>query len=317
MTPPDSAGDWFTRATSRWRDWDLAELLAAKRRRRISVVIPARNEAATITGIVAAIRRELMTAVALVDELLVIDSDSTDVTAIVAATAGARVHSAAAIRPELGRHPGKGEALWKSQFVSSGDFLVFIDADLTEWGPHFVTGLLGPLLTNPAVLLVKGFYDRLLDEGTRQPSLQGGRVTELVARPLLSLHWPQLGKVVQPLAGEWAIRRDTFATLPVPVGYGVEMSTLLDVYREHGPNAIAQVDLGARGHSHQSVHDLALMAAEILAVAHRRLGQPVPARAELRQYQRTSSPPWRVRPIPLAERPPARAAAVPDEEGQR
>jgi glucosyl-3-phosphoglycerate synthase len=155
-------------------------------------------------------------------------------------------------------------------------------------------------------VLVKGFYDRILDNGTADPSLEGGRVTELVARPLLSLYWPLLRDVVQPLAGEWAIRRGTFATLPVPVGYGVEMSTLLDIYREHGPSAIAQVDLGARGHSHQSVHDLAVMAGEILAVAARRIGQPLPDHAELRQFDRSATPAWRSRPIPLTERPPAR-----------
>jgi glucosyl-3-phosphoglycerate synthase len=299
------AGGWFAAATSAWGDWDLARLVAAKGPQRVSVVIPARNESATIGGIVTAIGRVLIEETRLVDELVVIDSDSTDDTADIAAAVGAKVYPAAMIRPELGWRAGKGEALWKAQFVTSGDILVFIDADLTEWGPHFVTGLLGPLLTHPAVLLVKGFYDRILDDGTGQPSLQGGRVTELVARPLLSLYWPALREVVQPLAGEWAIRRSTFASLPVPVGYGVEMSTLLDIYRQHGASAIAQVDLGARAHSHQSVHDLAVMAGEILAVALRRVGQPVPEQAELRQYDRSATPPWRARPIPLTERPPA------------
>jgi glucosyl-3-phosphoglycerate synthase len=305
MSSPNDNTGWFATATTKWADWDLAGLVSAKHDQRISVVIPARNEAATIGGIVTAIRHTLVEDTPLVDELVVIDSDSTDDTAKIAAGAGARVLAATAIRPDLGRHAGKGEALWKAQFVTSGDILVFIDADLTEWGPHFVTGLLGPLLADPGVLLVKGFYDRILDEGTSRPSLQGGRVTELVARPLLSLHWPHLRDVVQPLAGEWAIRRDTFATLPVPVGYGVEMSTLLDIYREHGPSTIAQVDLGARRHAHQSVHDLAVMAGEILAVALRRIGHPVPEHAELRQYDRSATPAWRVRPIPLAERPPA------------
>ncbi len=313
VTAPEATG-WFGRPTSGAADWDVARLVAAKGGRRVSVVIPARNEAPTIGGIVAAISRDLMGGIPLVDELVVIDSDSTDDTAVIAAAAGARVHAAAAIRPELGRHPGKGEALWKSQFVTTGDLLVFIDADLTEWGPHFVTGLLGPLLTDPAVQLVKGFYDRLLDDGSGRPSLQGGRVTELVARPLLSLYWPALTGIVQPLAGEWAIRRRTFAALPVPIGYGVEMSTLLDVHRDHGLTAIAQVDLGARGHSHQSVHDLALMAGEILAVALRRMGHPTPEAAELRQLDRSVTPPWRTRPIPLAERPPALTVAG-DETG--
>jgi glucosyl-3-phosphoglycerate synthase len=271
----------------------------------VSVVIPARDECATIAGIVSAIRHALMEQVPLVDELVVIDSDSADDTARIAADAGARVYASAEIRPDLGHYPGKGEALWKSQFATSGDVLVFIDADLTEWGPHFVTGLLGPLLTDPAVLLVKGFYDRVLDDGRGQRSLEGGRVTELVARPLLSLYWPQLSRIVQPLAGEWAIRRATFAELPVPVGYGVEMATLLDVYTAHGPAALAQVDLGARGHSHQSVHDLGVMAGEILGVAARRLEHAVPDQVALRHYDRSATPPWRTRPIPMTERPPA------------
>ncbi len=310
----DALGDqreWFATAASAWSDWAVPRLMAAKGAQRVSVVLPARDEAGTIGGIVTAIRRDLVEQASLVDELVVIDSDSTDGTAEIAARAGARVYSAVDVRPELGRFPGKGEALWKSQFVTSGDVLVFIDADLTEWGPHFVTGLLGPLLTDPAVLLVKGFYDRLLDDGTGRPSLQGGRVTELVARPLLSLNWPALREVVQPLAGEWAIRRDTFAELPVPVGYGVEMATLLDVHQRHGLSAIAQVDLGARGHSHQSVHDLAVMAGEILAVAARRLGQPVQD-ADLWHYDRTATPPWHSRPIPLTERPPAASIVRPN-----
>jgi glucosyl-3-phosphoglycerate synthase len=296
----------FVNAASNWMDWEPERLLAQKGTRRISVVIPARNVAATIGGIVTAIRHALIEQIALVDELVVIDSDSTDETAAIADAAGAQVWPAATVLPELGSNPGKGEALWKAQFVTTGDLLVFIDADLTKWGPHFVTGLVGPLLADPAVLLVKGFYDRVLDEDTGSSSPQGGRVTELVARPLLSLYWPDLRDVVQPLAGEWAIRRSTFAALPVPVGYGVEMSTLLDVWREHGPAAIAQVDLGTRGHSHQSVHDLAVMAGEIMAVAARRIGQCLPEHAELRQFDRMATPPWQSRPIPLAERPPAR-----------
>lgn len=296
---------WLTAATGAWTDWDAGGLAAAKGTQRISVVIPARNEQATVGAIVAAIRHALAEQTSLVDELVVIDSDSTDGTPEVAADAGAQVYSAARIRPELGSHPGKGEALWKSQFVTTGDILVFVDADLTEWGPHFVTGLLGPLLTHSGVVLVKGFYDRMFDEGNGQVSMQGGRVTELVARPLLSLYWPQLRDVVQPLAGEWTIRRSTFASLPVPVGYGVEMSTLLDVVREHGPSAIAQVDLGTRAHSHQSVLDLGVMAAEILGVALRRLGERQPDCAELWQFDRPATPPWRARAIPLTERPPA------------
>ena len=298
-----SADGWFARATSDAAAWSAQQLAAAKGNRRVSVVIPARNESPTIGGIVRGIREELCERVPLVDELVVIDSDSTDSTAADAAAAGAVVHAARGIRPDLGWYPGKGEALWKSQFVTTGDVLVFVDADLTQWGPHFVVGLLGPLLAHRHVRLVRGFYDRLLEDGSGRHSPEGGRVTELVARPLLSLRWPDLARVVQPLAGEWAIRRDTFAALPVPVGYGVEFATLLDVAQRFGVDAVAQVDLGARAHTHQSVHDLGVMAAEILAVAGRRLGAE-PLAAQLWQFDRALTPPWRGRDVPMTERPP-------------
>jgi glucosyl-3-phosphoglycerate synthase len=301
-----NAAEWFARATLSAGAWSAAELVGRKGAARVSVVIPARDEAATIGEIVDGIRTELVVRDALVDELVVIDSDSADGTACVAQDHGATVYATRAIRPDLGCYPGKGEALWKSQFVTTGDLLVFIDGDLIEWGPHFVVGLLAPLLTDPGVHLVKGFYDRVLDDGSRRHAPQGGRVTELVARPLLNLHWPDLAQVVQPLAGEWAIRRERFAALPVPVGYGVEMATLLDVYEQDGLAAIAQVDLGTRAHSHQSVHDLAVMAAEILAVAARRRGQDVRAAAPLWQFDRAAEPPWRARDVPTAERPPFR-----------
>jgi glucosyl-3-phosphoglycerate synthase len=177
--------------------------------------------------------------------------------------------------------------------------LVFIDADLTEWGPHFVTGLLGPLLADSETSLVKGFYDRVADLDGVQ-STEGGRVTELVARPLISLRWPELAAVVQPLAGEWAVRRSLFAEIAVPVGYGVEFATLLAAFDRGGLDAIAQVDLGRRAHRHQSVHDLGVMAAEILAVA-----DGFEGRATLAQPDRTAPGSWRAREIPTSARPPA------------
>ena len=145
------------------------------------------------------------------------------------------MYRAREVAPDLGAFPGKGEALWKSLLVTTGDLLVFVDADLTHWGPHFVTGLLGPLLDDPEVRLVKGFYERLYAGGDGSVSADGGRVTELVARPLLSLWWPELTGVVQPLAGEWAARRDLMESLSIPVGYGIELAVLLDTAREHGP----------------------------------------------------------------------------------
>jgi glucosyl-3-phosphoglycerate synthase len=275
---------------------------------RISLVIPARDEAATISEIVGTLRTALVKDAPLLDELVVIDSNSSDATATLAERAGATVYRASDIAPEQGNHHGKGEALWKSLFVTSGDLLVFVDADLTGWGPHFVTGLLGPLLTDPGTLLVRAAYTRLRtgNDGTTSPD--GGRVTELVARPLLSLYWPELTGVVQPLAGEWAARRSLMESLSIPVGYGVELSTLVDTASRYGLDAIAQVHLGARAHRHRSDHDLALTAAEVLAVAESRRGSPggSPGPAQLQQFLQDGD--WvrpQTRAVPTYERPPA------------
>jgi glucosyl-3-phosphoglycerate synthase len=301
--------------TSRWQDWPATRLLAAKQQAgtRISVVIPARNEQRTVGRVVAVLRQALITDLPLVDEIVVMDSDSTDATGSVAARAGATVHRAKDVAPELGTFPGKGEALWKSLLVTKGDLLVFVDADLTRWGPHFVTGLLGPLLAEPQVQLVKGFYARVRTESDGSTSTEGGRVTELVARPLISLWWPELAGVVQPLAGEWAARRGLMESLSIPVGYGVELATLMDTVSGHGLDALAQVDLGTRAHRHQANHDLALMAAELLVVAERRrpAERQLAARDVLRQFVRGEDG-WvsaRLRPVPTHERPPAASVA--------
>jgi glucosyl-3-phosphoglycerate synthase len=295
--------------TSHWQDWPAARLLAAKQQAssRISVVIPARDEQRTVGRVVSTLRQSLLVDVPLVDEIVVMDSDSADDTASVAGRAGATVHRTRDIAPELGWFPGKGEALWKSLLVTSGDLLVFVDADLTRWGPHFVTGLLGPLLTDPEVHLVKGFYERVRTERDGSTSTEGGRVTELVARPLLSLWWPELASVIQPLAGEWAARRGLMESLSIPVGYGVELSTLLDTAAQYGLDALAQVDLGSRAHKHQADHDLAVMAAELLVVAEARRQPPAPPPldAALHQFVRENGAAVpRIRPIPTRERPP-------------
>jgi glucosyl-3-phosphoglycerate synthase len=302
---PGAIDEWFARRTSNWQEWPVEELLAAKADTRISLVVPARNEAATVADIVERVHADLVVAHPLVDEIVVIDSDSDDSTADKARAAGAVVHRAADIRPDLGSHRGKGEAMWKSLFVTSGDLLVFMDADLVEWETHFVSGLVGPLLADPSVQLVKAFYDRPL--GTGDVAMQGGRVTQLVARPVLALRWPELGALIQPLAGEWAVRREAFASYSVPVGYGVELGAVLDTYLEHGLGAIAQVDLGRRAHSHQSLGELGGMAVEILSIADRRLGAgDRPEQVTLHQFDAAEG-----RGIPLSrevdvsERPPA------------
>jgi glucosyl-3-phosphoglycerate synthase len=314
----DAASRWFAEHTSVSAQWGIDALLAAKRDRgeSVSVVIPARNESAAVGTVVERIRSALMKDVPLVDELIVMDSLSTDSTADVARESGAVVWSVADVRPDLGVRAGKGEALWKSLFVSTGTVLVFIDADLTEWGPHFVTGLLGPLLSRRETRLVRGFYDRLLDVPPGTRSTEGGRVTELMARPLLAARWPELAAVVQPLAGEWAIRRGLFSQLHVPVGYGVELATLIDTWQLHGLDAIAQVDLGERGHRHQSVHDLGAMALEILRVADVRsllVERGVEQSVELAQYERGAATTWRMRDVAVTERPPA--ASVLNKDG--
>ncbi len=301
--------DWFERRSYDWRRWDTDRLLAAKAAggHRVSVVVPARNEAATVGDVVRRVRADLVDAQPLVDEVVVIDSDSSDATAAVARDAGAVVHAAATVRPELGTRPGKGEAMWKSLFVTTGDLLVFLDADLVEWDTHFVTGLLGPLLAEAGVDLVKGYYERPWSSSAPGVPLEGGRVTEVVARPLLALHWPELTAVVQPLAGEWAVRRGLLETLSVPSGYGVELAALVDTYLARGLDAVAQVDLGVRRHSHQGLRELAAMSLQQLAVVEDRAGRGVDREgAVLRQFDLLAGATVPVeREVDLRERPPA------------
>lgn len=295
-------------ATYHWDDWALDDLVAAKGPTRVSLVVPARNEAATVGDVVGRVRDALVDTVSLLDEIVVIDSDSTDQTYAVAADAGAVVHRSSEIRPDLGSHPGKGEAMWKSQFVTSGELVVFMDADLLDWDTHFVPGLLGPLLTDPAVQLVKGFYERPFGDDPAS-AFEGGRVTELVARPLVSVLFPELAGVVQPLAGEWAVRRDLLASLAVPTGYAVELAALVDTVRSRGGQALAQVDLGRRAHRHQALRDLGGMSTQILAAALQRAGLerggaggPVP----LRQFHPVGARVDAVEMmVPTLERPPA------------
>ena len=307
MSPSSSdldprARTWFATHTSTWQDWPLADVVRAKGEHRVAVIIPARDEEHTIADVVTQIRHDLVDGAPLVDELVVMDSLSSDHTAKVAADAGAVVHSVGDVRPDLGVRAGKGEALWKSLFVTSADLLVFIDADLTDWGPHFVTGLVGPLLASESTLMVKGFYDRQLDFG-EGIAAEGGRVTELVARPWLALNRPELAAVVQPLAGEWAVRRSHIEGLSIPVGYGVEIATLVDTADGAGVDAVAQVDLGQRGHQHQNLHDLGAMAYELLAVAERRNGRETAAAGIMPAITRERT--WQLRAIDLTERPPA------------
>ncbi|MEU6260040.1 glucosyl-3-phosphoglycerate synthase [Streptomyces sp. NPDC047043] len=275
---------WLSTRSWSLTDRPLHKILAAKQRtgQSVSVVLPALNEEETVGDIVAIIRHDLMQQVPLVDEIVVVDSGSTDRTSEVAAAAGARVVHRDEILPRIPTVPGKGEVLWRSLLVTSGDIVCFIDADLKEFSSDFVSGIVGPLLTNPGIDLVKGMYDRPL-AGTAG---QGGRVTELMARPLLNMHWPQLAGFVQPLGGEYAARRSLLEQLPFPVGYGVELGMLVDALHLVGLDALAQVDVGVRKHRHQDGQALGRMAAAIYRTAQLRLARGHLIRPSLTQFER-------------------------------
>jgi glucosyl-3-phosphoglycerate synthase len=245
-----------------WRDFNPRALAQTKARRGLtaSLCIPARDEEATIARIVESARHQLMERVALLDEILVVDDGSVDGTAKLARDAGAEVVSSVDILPEAGPGSGKGDAIWKSIHAARGDLLCWVDGDTRNFGPRFVTGLLGPLLTVTGVEFVKGFY--------RRPG--GGRVTELVARPLVSCLFPHLAGIVQPLAGEYAGSRRLMESLPVVQGWGVDLGLILDVTYLAGPGVISQVDLGSRRHRHRSLEDLGPQA--LMVAALRRAG---------------------------------------------
>ena len=297
------AADWFARRTSTWRDWPAGAVAAAKGDTRVSVVLPALDEEPTVGEIV----KGVLTLGSLVDEVLVIDSGSVDRTAEVARAAGAAVHHRDDILPAVGSRPGKGEVLWKALAVAKGDILVYIDADLTDFRPHFVTGLLGPLFADPATLMVKAFYDRpLLDVS----AAGGGRVTELAARPLLNAHYPELAGVVQPLAGEYAARRELLEALPFAAGYGVETGLLIDTFRRSGLDAVAQVDLGQRTHGHQDTAALGRMAATIVHTINARVSPRGALWPTLTQFERhDSSVVPHVHPVAHEDRPPMSTVA--------
>ena len=314
MTP--DVQDWFARRTSQAADWPLPRLLEAKGSTKVSVVLPALDEEATVGTIVAAIRESLGEGAPhdrrLVDDLVVMDSGSTDATVQIARAAGARVVRRDGVLPRLPAVAGKGEVMWRSLAATDGDLIVFIDADLRSFTPSYLTGLLGPLLFAPEVQLVKAVYERPLVEGDLVVQAGGGRVTELVARPLLNLHWPDLAGVVQPLAGEYAARRELLERLPFPCGYGVELGLLVDTYERHGLESIAQVDLGVRQHRHHGERRLGRMAAEIMQTAYSRLaasGLPTAPAHELgttlAQFDRVGENfAWSLHEIGGLERPP-------------
>lgn len=279
----------------------LDELVAAKGGATVSVCLPARDEAATVGAIVEAIRRDVVDGVPLVDELIVVDDHSSDATGAVAVAAGAKVVAAAEVLPELDDRRGKGEALWKSLAASTGDVVAWLDADLVGVDGSWVHRLVAPLLVDPAVALVKGWYRR----PTGTDAHGGGRVTELVARPLISALHPDLAGVRQPLGGEVAGRRSVLEALPFAGGYGVDLGLLIDVARAHGPAAIAQVDLGERRHRHHPLAALSVQAAEVLQVALRRAGVEAGTADVLRRAGLPDAP------VEVRDRPPLRSLRRP------
>ncbi|MDX3584421.1 glucosyl-3-phosphoglycerate synthase [Streptomyces europaeiscabiei] len=294
---------WLSTRSWSMTDRPLHRIMAAKRAsgQSVSVVLPALNEEETVGDIVAIIRHDLMRQVPLVDEIVVVDSGSTDRTSEVAAAAGARVVHRDDILPRIPAVPGKGEVLWRSLLVTTGDIVCFIDADLKEFSSDFVSGIVGPLLTDPGVDLVKAMYDRPLGSAAGQ----GGRVTELMARPLLNMHWPQLAGFVQPLGGEYAARRSLLEQLPFPVGYGVELGMLVDALHLVGLDALSQVDVGVRKHRHQDGQALGRMSAAIYRTAQLRLARGHLIRPVLTQFERGRNgfeP--RTHSVDLEERPP-------------
>jgi glucosyl-3-phosphoglycerate synthase len=257
-----------------------AARIAAQRAESVSVCLPARNEEATIGPILR--RLVPLLEAGAVDQIVVVD-DSTDATPAIARSLGAEVHDQAQLMPEIGPVLGKGDAMWRALGVLTGDVVCFLDADSEEFGEHFACGLIGPLVCEPRLSFVKGFYRRPFRVGDVTLPDGGGRVTELTARPLLNLFYPELAAVEQPLAGEVAARRDLLERLPFVTGYGVDIALLLDAYELVGLDGIAQVDLDVRQNAHQPLRDLGPMAYAVLqAVASRleregRLHGPLPA----------------------------------------
>jgi glucosyl-3-phosphoglycerate synthase len=267
-TPAES---WFAGRTTSIDDWPLERVRKLKSGRRVAVILPALDEEATVGDIVASIRADLARGPGdLVDEVIVVDSGSTDSTAAVATASGARLVAVSDVLTGFEPRRGKGDAMWRGVAATDAEFVVFVDADLLAFDSRFVVALLGPMLSDPALQFVKAAYDRPPADPA-VPSSGGGRVTELMARPLISAFWPELSGVLQPLAGEYAARRELLLRLPFRCGFGVDIGLLLDSYRRLGIDALAQVDLRRRWHRHSDLPALGRMAAEVMHTALDRL----------------------------------------------
>ena len=300
----DELADWFVRRTWQYPDWTVPQLCSAKRGRRVSVVLPALNEDETVGAIVAAVLPLTIGDPPLVDELVVLDSGSRDRTRVVAADAGATVIGREQVLPDLPPREGKGEVLWRSLAATTGDLIVFLDSDLVDFDAGFVPALLGPLLIEPGLSLVKGFYRRPLRLENLEQDTGGGRVTELLIRPLLAALYPALNAVVQPLGGEYAATRELLESVPFAAGYGVEIGLLLDVHARRGLDALGQVNLGVRKHRNRSLLQLGVMARQILTALLARVG-PLDGGGPLVQFQQVAGE-WAPTSqyVEMRERPP-------------
>ncbi|MDO8736696.1 MAG: glucosyl-3-phosphoglycerate synthase [Thermoleophilia bacterium] len=268
------ADDWFKERTYHYSEFSDVEALVRLKQEKsltVSVCLPTRNEADTIPSILPVIRRSLMERHKLVDQLAIIDSRSTDDTARVAAEYGAEVFYDDEYLVDQPPAYGKGEALWKSLVPLTGDLVVWVDSDIRNFTPHFIYGLLGPLLTDDEIGYVKGYYRRPLFLGDMQRETGGGRVTEICARPLINMFYPELAGLIQPLSGEYAGRRSVLESVPFFTGYGVELGLDIDIFRKYGLAAIAQTDLKRRVHHNQSTEALGQMAFGIMQAVFKRL----------------------------------------------
>jgi glucosyl-3-phosphoglycerate synthase len=260
--------DWLEKNTFHYSEFnDLGRLVDQKRKKnlKISLCLPTLNEEKTIAKEILIMKSELMTRYPLLDEIVVVDSGSTDKTREIARAFGADVYKATDILPNLENFKGKGENLWKALYVTEGDIIVYLDADIKNIHYRFAYALIAPLLFYDNVKYVKAFYDRPIAIGKNKiRPTGGGRVTELVIRPLFSLYFPELTQIMQPLSGEYAGCREVFEAIPFPIGYGVETSIILDIYEKWGLDVIAQVDLDKRIHRNQDTRALGKMAFVIM-----------------------------------------------------
>lgn len=328
---PGGAGfPWRSGLAQRWhhrRTWGTAAIpspdeLAARKAAsgdRVSVVLPALNEAETIGAICREIRDELTVSRPIVDELLVVDCASADGTPMIAAENGARVYDIGELIPDIPVERGKGEALWRSLSVATGDIVVWIDSDIRNFSTRFVAGLVAPLVTDPTISFVKGFYRRPIMRDGELVADEGGRVTELLARPLLAWLFPELTGFAQPLAGEYAGRVDVLRRLPFFTGYSVEVGLLIDMLSLVGLDGLAQVDLGERIHRNRPLVELA-------PIAHA-IARTILERAEQGGRMRSGSSPavpllfptadgLEVREVHEIERPPIADVVGTDGEGR-